>query len=150
MNVFPFIEAEKVEQHDTVKRSCELLEVSRSAFYEWHKHVPSARQRADAELGERIQRIHDESAASMGGRGCIVVTRQGCACWSGTVARIMRDLGLVGRYWQRWVKTTVSDPDVIAVDLLKRTFGPGTELDRVDAGDITYIRTWEGWLIWQP
>ena len=55
MNVFPFIEAEKVEQHDTVKRSCELLEVSRSAFYEWHQHIPSARQAADDELGARIR-----------------------------------------------------------------------------------------------
>jgi hypothetical protein len=46
VNVFPFIEAEKAEQYDTVKRSCELLEVSRSAFYEWHKARsvgPSAR-----------------------------------------------------------------------------------------------------------
>ena len=32
MNVYPFIEAEKAEQHN-VKRACELLQVSRSAFY---------------------------------------------------------------------------------------------------------------------
>ena len=63
------------------------------------------------------------------------------------VARIMRDLGLVGRCRRRWVRTTISDPDVAAVDLLKRAFGPGTvDLDRVYVGDITYIRTWEGWL----
>ena len=59
----------------------------------------------------------------------------------------MRTEGLVGRCRRRWIKTTISDPDVVAVDLLKRTFGPGTiELDRVYVGDITYIRTWEGWL----
>ena len=59
----------------------------------------------------------------------------------------MRTKGLVGRCRRRWIKTTISDPDVVAVDLLKRTFGPGTvELDRVYVGDITYIRTWEGWL----
>jgi hypothetical protein len=53
----------------------------------------------------------------------------------------------VGRCRRRWITTTISDPDVVAVDLLKRTFGPGTvELDRVYVGDITYIRTWEGWL----
>jgi len=63
------------------------------------------------------------------------------------VARIMHDLGLVGRCRRRWVKTTISDPDVVGVDRLKRAFGPGTvELDRVYVGDITYIRTWEGWL----
>ncbi len=29
------------------------------------------------------------------------------------------------------------DPDPAAVDLVKRVFGPGTELDRVYVGDIT-------------
>ena len=61
MNVFPFIEAEKAEQRNVAK-ACEMLEVSRSAFYEWHQHIPSAREQADAELGERIQEIFDESA----------------------------------------------------------------------------------------
>jgi hypothetical protein len=32
VNVYPFIEAEKAQQH-SVKRACELLEVSRAAFY---------------------------------------------------------------------------------------------------------------------
>ena len=31
MSVYPFIEAEKAQQHH-VKRACELLEVSRSAY----------------------------------------------------------------------------------------------------------------------
>ena len=62
------------------------------------------------------------------------------------VALIMRANDLVGRCRRWWVTTTVSDPDVVAVDLLKRSFRPGTELDRVYVGDITYIRTWEGWL----
>jgi len=58
----------------------------------------------------------------------------------------MRQRGLIGRCKRRWVKTTLSDPEVEAVDLLKRAFGPGTvELDRIYVGDITYIRTWEGW-----
>ena len=32
MNVYPFIEAEKAQQRN-VKRACELLEVSRAAYY---------------------------------------------------------------------------------------------------------------------
>jgi hypothetical protein len=32
VNVYPFIEAEKAQQR-TVKRACELLEVSRAAYY---------------------------------------------------------------------------------------------------------------------
>jgi putative transposase len=62
------------------------------------------------------------------------------------VARIMRRRGLVGRCRRRWTKTTLSDPEVSAVDLVRRAFGPGTvEVDRVYVGDITYIWTWEGW-----
>ena len=32
MNVYPFIEAERAQQR-TLKRACELLEVSRAAYY---------------------------------------------------------------------------------------------------------------------
>ncbi len=148
MSVFPFIEAEKAGQQGTVARSCELLEVSRSAFYEWHQHFPSARQVADEQLGERIEEIFDESRRTYGWpRVHRALRNEGVHVGRARVARIMRDKGLVGRCRRRWVKTTISDPDVVAVDLLKRIFGPGTvELDRVYVGDITYIRTWEGWL----
>jgi putative transposase len=63
------------------------------------------------------------------------------------VARIMAQKGLVGRCRRRSTRTTFSDPETKAADLIKRTFGPGTvELDRVYVSDITYIWTWEGWL----
>lgn len=66
MNVFPFTEAEKASGHGTVNWSCALLEVSRSAFYEWHRHACSARQAADEELAERIKTIHDDSRGTYG------------------------------------------------------------------------------------
>jgi len=147
VSVFPFIEAEKAERRN-VDKACVLLEVSRSAFYEWHKHIPSARQLADAELGDRIQDIYDESRGTYGWpRVHRALRDEGVCVRRVRVARIMRTMGLVGRCRRRWIKTTISDPDVVSVDLLKRAFGPGTvELDRVYVGDITYIRTWEGWL----
>ncbi len=147
MNVFPFIEAEQAGQRNVVK-ACDLLEVSRSAFYEWHQHVPSAREVADEELGERIQVIFDASRGTYGWpRVHRALRDEGIHVGRKHVARIMRDKGLVGVCRRRWVKTTISDPNVVAVDRLKRSFGPGTvELDRVYVGDITYIRTWEGWL----
>ena len=46
MNLYPFIEAEKAQQR-TLKRACELLEVSRAAYYAHRAAVPSARQLAD-------------------------------------------------------------------------------------------------------
>ena len=66
MNVYPFIEAEKAEQDGNVAMACVLLEVSRSAYYEWSKHVPSARDVSDAELGDKIVDIHTKSRRTYG------------------------------------------------------------------------------------
>jgi transposase InsO family protein len=147
VNVYPFIEAEKVERRN-VTRACELLEVSRSAFYDWHGHCPSARMLDDEILGERIAEIHAESRGTYGWpRVYAQLRREGFHVGRKRVARIMRQRGLIGRCKRKWTKTTFSDPEAVAVDLLKRAFGPGTvELDRVYVGDITYVWTWEGWL----
>lgn len=65
MTVYPFIEAEKAQQHN-VKRACELLKVSRSAYYA-HCAGPSPRARHDAELTGRIIEVHEQSGGSYGG-----------------------------------------------------------------------------------
>ena len=148
MNVYPFIEAEKVKQRNVAK-ACALLEVSRSAFYEWSKHIPSARALSDTELGERIEQIHARSRGTYGWpRVRAELRRDGVPASGKRVARLMRQRGLIGRCRRRWTKTTIPDPDLTeaVVDRLKRAFGPGTvELDRVYVGDITYLWTWQGW-----
>ena len=147
MNVFPFIEAEKAEQAGNVAKACGLLEVSRSAYYDWSRHVPSRHTLDDQALGERIQAIYDQSRGTYGWPRVHRALRRDGVCASGKrVARIMRHKGLVGRCRRRWTKTTTPDPEAAAVDLIKRAFGPGTvETDRVYVGDITYVWTWEGW-----
>jgi transposase InsO family protein len=142
-----FVEAEKAE-HRNVTKACELLEVSTSAFYDWHQHRPSPRALADEQLAEGIQVIFDASRGTYGWpRVHRELRRQGVHASRKRVARIMRQKGLVGRCRRRSTKTTFSDPETKAADLIKRVFGPGTvELDRVYVSDITYIRTWEGWL----
>ncbi|MFI1621879.1 IS3 family transposase [Streptomyces lydicus] len=52
MTVHPFIEAEKVAGHN-VKRACELLQVSRAAFYARRTGIPGPRAVRDAELTEQ-------------------------------------------------------------------------------------------------
>ncbi len=147
MNVFPFVEAEKAEQRNVAK-ACQLLEVSRSAFYDWSTHKPSRRQVADEALADRIEAIHTGSRCTYGWpRVHQALRREGICASRKRVARIMRQRGLIGRCRRRWTKTTIADPTADAVDLVKRAFGPDTvELDRIYVGDITYIWTWEGWL----
>ena len=65
MTVYPFIEAEKVAERN-VSRACELLKVSRSAYYEQRDAVPSARGAADALLAEQITKINEDSKGRYG------------------------------------------------------------------------------------
>jgi transposase InsO family protein len=60
----------------------------------------------------------------------------------------MAEEGLQGRQRRRCKKTTIPDAaaSLVTTDLVARDFKPANhQLNRVWAGDITYIRTWEGW-----
>ncbi|WP_043194882.1 IS3 family transposase, partial [Streptomyces sp. NRRL F-2664] len=148
MNVHPFIEAEKTPGHN-VKRACELLEVSRTAYYDRRAGVPGPRAAQDAELTERITTVHQQSRGTYGSpRVHAVLEREGATCGRRRVARLMRQAGLTGRHRRRRHRTTIPDPYAATrPDLVLRNFQPdpaavGTRW----CGDITYIATDEGWL----
>ncbi|MDQ6948584.1 MAG: IS3 family transposase [Actinomycetota bacterium] len=62
------------------------------------------------------------------------------------MARLMVQAGLAGRCRRRSRRTTFADPETKAMNLLARHFGPeNLTVDTTWAGDITYVRTWEGW-----
>jgi len=149
VNVYPFIEAERAERRN-VKRACALLEVSRAAFYQWARHLASVRQRSDQGLVEKIKVIYGDSKGTYGSpRVHAQLRADGEICGGNRVARLMQQEGLVGRCKRRFRRTTLPNPDAMttAVDLVRRVFGPDTtELNRLWCSDITYIRTWEGWL----
>ncbi|GAA4588404.1 hypothetical protein GCM10023194_39920 [Planotetraspora phitsanulokensis] len=65
MSVDLFIEAEKQGGHN-VKRACELLDVSRAAFYARRNAAPGPRAVRDKELSERIGAVHRESHGTYG------------------------------------------------------------------------------------
>jgi len=147
VSVYPFIEAERADAHN-VKRGCELLEVSRSAFYEYANGTSSLRECRDAELTGLIEEIHEESKGTYGApRIHAELKARGIHCGKKRVARLMVQAGLKGRCRRPWRKTTVRDPlaDPAAIDHISRDFGVGP-IDVRWCGDITYIPTWEGWL----
>jgi transposase InsO family protein len=146
--VYPFIAAEKGAAQAT-RKACTLLSVSRSAYYQWSKQVPSAHAQEDARLAERITTIHHESRETYGSpRVHRQLRREGIRCGRKRVARLMSTRGLAGRSKRRFKTTTIADPaaGTVAKDHLRRTFTPASvELDQAWVGDITYLRTWEGW-----
>lgn len=141
-----FIEAEKQADRNVAK-ACELLEVSRSAFYDRLNHTPSAREISDGELTEKIRQIHAASGCTYGAPRVHDELRElGWHVGKKRVARLMVAAGLAGRCRRRSRRTTFADPETKAMNLLARHFGPeNLELDTTWAGDITYVRTWEGW-----
>lgn len=148
MNVYPFIEAERAQQR-TLKRACELLEVSRAAYYAHRPGTPSSRQVADAALTEQIRQAHQVSKGRYGApRIHAALRRAGHRHGKKRVARLMRCAGLRGRTPRRWKKTTVPDPAAAArADLIRRDFTVNAAAVNTRwCGDITYIPTWEGWL----
>lgn len=147
MSVYPFIEAEKQGSRN-VKRACELLKVSRAAFYA-HQSGPSRRDQDDSRLASQIRAVHQESKGRYGApRVHAELRRRGQRHGRKRVARLMRSAGLQGLAARRWKKTTITDPAAAArADRIRRDFT--TDAGRLNSrwcGDITYIRTWEGWL----
>jgi transposase InsO family protein len=149
MSAYRFIEAEKVAERK-VASACALMEVSRSAFYGWHHHRPGPRAIADAKLEAKIVEIHAKSRATYGSpRIKAALAREGTGVGRKRVARLMALRGLAGRHRRRKIRTTIPDPEAntAMIDRLARAFDPeSVALDRVYLGDITYIRTHEGWL----
>ncbi|MFF0450007.1 IS3 family transposase [Streptomyces sp. NPDC004609] len=148
MSVHPFIEAEKTAGH-SVKRVCELLKVSRAAFYARRTGIPGPRAVRDAELTEQITAVHEQSRGTYGApRVHAVLKREGAGCGRRRVARLMRLAGLAGRHRRRRHPTTIPDPHAATrPDLVLRDFRP--DLAAVDTrwcGDITHVATDEGWL----
>ena len=112
MNVYPFIEAEKAEPEGNVAMACQLLEVSRSAYYEWSSGTPSARELSDAELAEKIVDIFTKSRRTYGApRITTKLAEEGIRVGKKRVARLMVLRGLVGRAKRRFKRTTIADPD---------------------------------------
>jgi transposase InsO family protein len=148
VRLYPFIEAEKSLQLN-VKRACELLKVSRAAYYAARRGGPSDRARKDAELAARVKSAHEESRGRYGSpRVHARLRAQGLRHSRKRVARLMRAQGLQGRAARRWKKTTIPDPAAAArADRIRRDFtADASKLNTRWCGDITYIATWEGWL----
>jgi transposase InsO family protein len=148
VSIYPFIEAERAQQR-SAKRACELLEVSRAAYYAHRAGTVSSRQQTDQELTERIRQAHEASKGRYGApRIHAQLRRQGHRHGRKRVARLMRAAGLHGRTPRRFRRTTISDPAAAArADLIRRDFAVNAAAVNTRwCGDITYLSTWEGWL----
>jgi putative transposase len=146
--IYSFIEAQRGNHR--ISLMCKTLRVPKGGFYGWRDRGPSARDWADALLSEKIVRIHRDSRETYGApRVHFELRTLGVRCGRKRVARLMRQAGLFGCGGRkRKSRTTIrsqTERTPPAPDLVKRDFTPGAP-DRLWVSDITYVRTWEGWL----
>ncbi|WBB69329.1 IS3 family transposase [Micromonospora sp. WMMD812] len=107
MNVYPFIEAEQAGRR-SVKRACELLKVSRSAYYA--RNERSTRELVDEQLTVKIREVHAASNGTYGApRIHAELVDAGLRHGHKRIARRMRAAGIRGKSPRRWqVTATVS------------------------------------------
>ena len=146
MSVYRFIAAEKASH--TITIMCRVLEVSRSGYHAWTSRLPGPRAVEDARLTVRIRELHKKRREVYGSPRIWsdLVLDDGERIGRKRVERLMRQAGLSGLITKKWKATTVRVPGVrVADDLLDRNFAAGAP-NRCWVADITYLRTWEGWL----
>ncbi|BAS18640.1 putative transposase for insertion sequence element IS986/IS6110 (plasmid) [Arthrobacter sp. Hiyo8] len=140
-----FIEEHR-DEHG-VEPICRELQVAPSTYYAHRTRPASARSLQDAELTEAIRRIHEENYGVYGARKVHAeLRRQGRQMARCTVERLMRAAGLRGVSRAKGPRTTKPAPETgRPADLVERRF-TATSPDRLWVADITYVRTFAGWV----
>jgi len=135
------------KSNHTVSRMARLLEVSRSGYYAWAQRPPSKRAVRAERIDAKVAWFHGDSDEVSGAPRILADLREdGETISRKTVAKTMRKLGLRGSCPKRWKTTTVTDSnDTYPADAVNRAWDTGV-INAVWIGDITYLRTWEGWL----
>jgi putative transposase len=125
---------------------CRQLGVSRSGFYAWRGRGPSERASTDAALIVVIKAAYQRLRGNPGVRRMHAELRTlGHRLSRKRVWRLMQAAHLQGRHPRAWKRTTVpGERPVPAPDLLGRDF-TAERPDQRWCGDITYIKTWDGW-----
>lgn len=123
-----------------------VLRIQRSGYYAWKARPKSARAIADETLLETIKASFDDSLGIYGSPRVHCDLREaGIACGEKRVARLMREAQLRSVRGYRRPRYRVGMPATTAPNRLQREFTVA-QPDQVWVTDITYIRTYEGWL----
>jgi putative transposase len=128
-----------------VEPICEVLQVAPSTYYSAKCRPPSRRKVRDAELVERIRRVHDDNFGVYGAKKVWrALNREGVTVARCTVERLMRQVGLGGRARGKKRRTTIpADVGARPGDLVDRHFVASAP-NQLWIADITYVATWSG------
>lgn len=130
-----------------VEPICEQLQIAPSTYYAAKTRKPSARSVSDQATTAVIEQVHETNFGVYGARKIHAeMRRQGHRVARCTVERLMRAAGLRGITRAKGPRTTIpgTGPET-RPDLVQRDF-TASEPNRLWVCDITYCRTFCGWV----
>ncbi len=144
---YAFIDAEK--DNHSVRMMCRLFAVTSSGYYRWRARTTwrQQRQQEEAKLAATLRSVFEEHRCCYGVRRMHAEMRaKGCPMGHRRIRRIMRAEGLKPRCRRSFVRTTRANPSHrVSSNIVARDF-QREKPNEVWVGDITYLRTREGWL----
>ncbi len=126
---------------------CRVMRVSRSAYYTWKKRPGNLISAETLHLYRRMKVLFEQSRNSLGSREMMKKLREeGIQIGRYKVRKLMKKLNLkVTQRLAYKVTTKRNHRDDVADNLLNQNFNP-VGPNQIWAGDITYLKTGEGWM----
>jgi len=129
-----------------VKKMCRILDISRSGYYGWKKRTKSTRMKENEHLLDHINKAYMLSRRTYGSPRITEELRSwGISCGENRVARLMKVNSIAAKSKKRYRITTHSRHQRPIVPNLLRELCVAAP-NAAWVSDITYIKTYEGWL----
>ena len=126
---------------------CQLLQVSRSGYYEWLSRPPRAQAEAEQHVEAKVQHYFAQGRGTYGTRRIkSLLAQEGVQVSRRRIGHILSQAGLRCKTRRKFkAPSAAGQAQAVAPNQLNREFTVDG-LDRVYVGDITYLPTGEGWL----
>jgi transposase InsO family protein len=130
-----------------VSRMGQLLEVSRSGYYEWLSRPPRVQADVAQEVQDTIRRYFAQGRGTYGTRRLKhLLAQDGLQVSRRRIGRLLAQAGLRCKTQRKFrAPQSSGQAQTVAPNQLNREFTV-TEPDTVYVGDMTYLPTGEGWL----
>lgn len=125
---------------------CRVLQINRSGYYAWKAEPLSKRAIEDQKLTTEIKQFFDDSYGIYGSPRIHRDLREaGIKCSEKRVARLMREAQIRSIRGYRRPRHIAGRPSIASPNHLQQQFNV-SQPDVSWVTDITYVRTYEGWL----
>ncbi|PMG49442.1 integrase [Shewanella sp. 10N.286.52.B9] len=123
------------------------MNVSKSGYYDWHKRPVNVINLETLKLYRLVRQLFKQSRGSLGNREMVKKLRkEGYQVGRYLVRKIMYRLRLKATQRRAYKVTTQrKHSDAVADNLLNMNFNP-VSANQIWAGDVTYLKTGEGWM----